>query len=84
LLANGANILPQGAPLILYGPYFRDAVETAPSNLAFDIDLRNRNPEWGLRHLEQVDHAAMTQGLEPARLVEMPANNIMRVYRRAG
>jgi hypothetical protein len=84
LLANGARILPQGAPMILYGPYFRDAVETAPSNLAFDIDLRHRNPDWGLRHLEQVDHAAMAQGLEPARLVEMPANNIMRVYRRVG
>ncbi|MFT3965703.1 MAG: DUF938 domain-containing protein [Sphingobium sp.] len=83
LLANSARILPPGAPLILYGPYFRDAVETAPSNLAFDIDLRGRNPEWGLRHLEEVDRAAMAQGLEPSRLVEMPANNIMRVYRRA-
>jgi hypothetical protein len=64
--------------------YFRDAVETAPSNLAFDIDLRDRNPLWGLRHLEAVDHAAMAVGLEPTRLVEMPANNIVRVYRRAG
>ncbi|HEX7856604.1 MAG TPA: DUF938 domain-containing protein [Sphingobium sp.] len=82
LLANGARILAPGAPLILYGPYFRDAVDTAPSNLAFDIDLRDRNPEWGLRHLEVVDHEAMAQGLEPYRLVDMPANNIMRVYRR--
>ena len=84
LLANGARLLPQGAPLILYGPYFRDAVETAPSNLAFDMSLRDRDSAWGLRHLEAVDHAAMAQGLEPTRLVEMPANNIMRVYRRAG
>lgn len=81
LLTNSAKLLPVGGPLILYGPYFRDAVETAPSNLAFDIDLRDRNPEWGLRHLEEVDHAAMAVGLEPARLVEMPANNIIRVYR---
>jgi len=84
LLANGAKLLPRGAPLILYGPYFRDAVETAPSNLAFDMSLRDRDSAWGLRHLEAVDHAAMAQGLEPTRLVEMPANNIMRVYRRAG
>lgn len=84
LLANGAKLLPVGAPLILYGPYFRDAVETAPSNLAFDMSLRDRDPAWGLRHLEAVDHAAMAQGLEPTRLVEMPANNIMRVYRHAG
>jgi hypothetical protein len=82
LLANAARLLPTGAPLILYGPYLRDAVDTAPSNIAFDISLRDRNPAWGLRHLETVDHEAMRRGLEPARLVEMPANNIMRVYRR--
>ena len=84
LLANSAKLLPVGGPLILYGPYFRDAVDAAPSNLAFDIDLRDRNPEWGLRHLEEVDHAAIAEGLEPTRLVEMPANNIIRVYRCAG
>lgn len=84
LLRNSARLLAHGGPLILYGPYFRDAVDTAPSNLAFDLDLRGRNPAWGLRHLEEVDHEAMRHGLEPTRLVEMPANNIMRVYRRAG
>lgn len=84
LMAGAGRLLPPGAPLILYGPYLRDAVDTAPSNLAFDMSLRDRDPQWGLRHLEDVDHAAMAQGLEPSRLVEMPANNIMRVYRRAG
>ncbi len=82
LLDGAAAILPANGPLILYGPFLRDAVDTAPSNLAFDIDLRDRNPLWGLRHLEAVDHEAMARGLEPTRLVDMPANNIMRVYRR--
>jgi SAM-dependent methyltransferase len=82
LLAGAARLLPPGGLLILYGPYFRDAVETAPSNLAFDMDLQARNPQWGLRHLEEVDREAIKVGLEPSRLVEMPANNIMRVYRR--
>jgi SAM-dependent methyltransferase len=82
LLGGAARLLPPGGQLILYGPYFRDAVETAPSNLAFDMDLRARNPQWGLRHLEEVDREAIKVGLEPSRLVEMPANNIMRVYRR--
>ncbi|MCE7795890.1 class I SAM-dependent methyltransferase [Sphingobium sufflavum] len=82
LLDGAGRILPPGGPLVLYGPYFRDAVETAPSNIAFDIDLRNRNPAWGLRHLEAVDRAARARGLEPMRLVDMPANNIIRAYRR--
>lgn len=82
LIDHAAAILPPGGPLILYGPYLRDAVTTAPGNLAFDIDLRDRNPAWGLRRLEDVDHRAMAQGLDPTRLVEMPANNIMRIYRK--
>ncbi|MET0366397.1 MAG: DUF938 domain-containing protein [Sphingobium sp.] len=82
LLDGAARLLPPGAPLILYGPFLRDAVETAPSNLAFDIDLRARDEHWGLRHLENVDHEAMARGLIPSRLVDMPANNIMRVYRQ--
>lgn len=82
LFGHSASCLAPGAPLILYGPYLRDGVDTAPSNLAFDEDLRRRNPDWGLRHLEEVDQAALAQRLEPCRLVDMPANNIMRVYRR--
>src|SRR5882757_4786880 len=32
LLAGAARILPASGPLILYGPYRREGVETAPSN----------------------------------------------------
>lgn len=59
LLDGAAAILPVGGPLFLYGPYLRDAVDTTPSNIAFNIDLRSRNPAWGLRHLEAVDHAGI-------------------------
>lgn len=58
-LNAAAAILPVGGPLFLYGPYLRDAVDTTPSNIAFNIDLRSRNPAWGLRHLEAVDHAGI-------------------------
>ena len=33
-----------GAPLILYGPYRRSEVPTAPSNEAFDSSLKSRKP----------------------------------------
>ena len=51
LLDGAARILPAGAPLILYGPWLVDGEPTAPSNLAFDADLKSRNAEWGLRRL---------------------------------
>lgn len=81
LLAGAARILPAGAPLILYGPYRREGVATAPSNEAFDQSLRARDPRWGLRSVEAVRDAA--RGFVFDRLVEMPANNLMLVFRRA-
>jgi hypothetical protein len=82
LLARGAQLLAPGAPLILYGPYVEDDVPTASSNLAFDLSLKDRNPQWGLRTLTDVDRAAADVGLKRTRRVAMPANNLMLVYRR--
>jgi hypothetical protein len=81
LLDGAARVLPEGAPLILYGPYRRAEVATAPSNEAFDESLKARDPRWGLRDVADVSAAAAARGLAFERLVEMPANNIMLVYR---
>lgn len=82
LMRGAAQLLPSGAPLVLYGPYLREGEPTAPSNVAFDQSLRARNPEWGLRDVAAVVAEAETQGLRFERLVEMPANNLMLVFRR--
>jgi hypothetical protein len=74
------RVLQSGAPLILYGPYLEDDVETAPSNLAFDRSLKERNPDWGLRTLAAIDDIAAGSGFRRVRRVEMPANNLMLVY----
>jgi len=61
--------------LVLYGPYRVDGVPTAPGNLAFDADLRARNPAWGLRRLAKVLEQAGAVGLVLREQVAMPANN---------
>lgn len=81
-LLDGAARLQ--APLILYGPYLEAGVATAPSNLAFDADLKARNPAWGLRSAEWLDERAAARGLVRSARHAMPANNIMLVYRRPG
>ncbi|OYW86012.1 MAG: SAM-dependent methyltransferase [Sphingobium sp. 32-64-5] len=81
LLAGAARILGQGAPLILYGPFLWGDVETAPSNLAFDAQLRARDARYGLRAVEELDQAAARQGLARTALHVMPANNLLLVYR---
>jgi len=83
LMRGAGRLLQTGAPLILYGPYRRAEVPTAPSNEAFDESLRARDPNWGLRNVEDVSAEAQTHGLAFERLVEMPANNLILVFRRA-
>lgn len=82
LVAGAGRLLASGAPLIVYGPWRRRGVATAPSNEAFDASLQARDPRWGLRWVEDLDAAAAAHGLARTRLVEMPANNLTLVYRR--
>ena len=82
LLSGSARLLEPGAPLVLYGPYFEDEVETAPSNLTFDDSLRSRDPRWGIRRRETVDTLAQDCGFARTARYEMPANNLTLVYRR--
>jgi hypothetical protein len=80
LIAGAASLLPRGGPLILYGPWLKDDVETAPSNLAFDDDLKSRDPAWGLRRVEDFAQAAAVKGFELAEARAMPANNLMLLF----
>ena len=82
LFAGAAKLLPQGAPIILYGAYLEKHVETAPSNLAFDQSLKARNPRWGLRQTDDVDALADREGFARTARYEMPANNIVLIYRK--
>jgi SAM-dependent methyltransferase len=82
LFAHAARLLASGAPLILYGPYKRSGTHTAPSNAAFDESLRARNPEWGVRDLDDVTALGAELGFRRDEVVAMPANNLTVVYRR--
>lgn len=81
LLDGAARVLKRGGALIIYGPWLRAGVETAPSNLAFDQQLRERDPEWGLRRVEDFDAAASNRGFALEQTRAMPANNLMLLFR---
>jgi hypothetical protein len=82
LLDGAARILNPGSPLIMYGPWLKDDIPTVESNLAFDSDLRRRDPQWGLRGVEDFAAAADERGLALDRTRSMPANNMMLLLRR--
>ena len=82
LIAGAARTLPTGGLLYLYGPYRRADIPTAPSNDAFDADLRRRNPAWGLRKLEDVADLAAQASLHHADTIDMAANNVSVIFKR--
>jgi SAM-dependent methyltransferase len=83
LLAGAARLLPPGGLLYFYGPFMEQGRHTAPSNAAFDVDLRARDPRWGVRDLDAVAELAQRHGLALAETVAMPANNRSVIFRRA-
>jgi cyclopropane fatty-acyl-phospholipid synthase-like methyltransferase len=83
-LFRGAGChLRSGGRLFLYGPFRVDGGHTAPSNAAFDADLRRRDPSWGVRDREAVEEVAAAQGFVFAEPVKMPANNQLLVFERS-
>lgn len=82
LVRGAARILPAGGLLYIYGPYRFGGRHTAPSNEAFDADLRSRNPEWGVRDVEAVAELARVNGFCEPIIEQMPANNLSLVFRR--
>lgn len=83
LMRSAGRLLPPGGPLFLYGPYRRAGHDFEPSNARFDADLRSRNSTWGVRSLEEVTRIAEASGLRLDTVIEMPANNLAVIFRRA-
>lgn len=82
LMRGAAALLGAGGLLYVYGPFRRAGVPTAPSNEAFEADLRRRDSRWGLRVLEDVAACAVSAGLGLERVVVMPANNLSLLFRK--
>ena len=82
LIAGAARVLAKGGILYLYGPYKIGGAHTAPSNQEFDGYLRNQNPAWGIRDLDEVTALAQRHNLTLVETVKMPANNLSVIFSR--
>jgi SAM-dependent methyltransferase len=84
LFRGAARRLPPGGLLFLYGPFTRGGQHTAESNQRFDERLRNEDPRWGVRDIDDLQSLASSVGFGAAQIVPMPANNFSLVFRLAG
>ena len=83
LMRGAGEVLPPGAPMMIYGPFMREGRHTADSNAAFDRGLRAENPAWGVREMEAVEDLAKREGLALADVAAMPANNFFLRFEKS-
>jgi SAM-dependent methyltransferase len=83
LFAGAARYLRPDGRLFLYGPFKRDGKHTALSNAVFDTSLRERDAEWGVRDIGDLEKLAAGVGLGLIEIAEMPANNLVLVFERS-
>ena len=83
-LFKSSSLLSPNGLLLTYGPYACDGVLTPESNVNFDWNLRQQNPEWGVRDLRDLKILAQNNGLALMSTYEMPANNKVLVFKKLG
>jgi Protein of unknown function (DUF938) len=83
LIEGAGRYLAANGRLFLYGPFKRDGKHSAISNAVFDSSLREKDAEWGVRDIADVQRLAAKAGLALAETVAMPANNLILVFERA-
>ena len=81
LFEESNSFLGDNSFLMLYGPFIRANIKTSRTNLEFDQSLKLKNPQWGLRKLDDVSKIAFNNGFQKEKIVEMPANNLSVIYR---
>lgn len=84
LLAGAADVLEPGGPLIFYGPWRVPGEPLARSNHDFEVQLKARDPRFGIRDVATFAAAAREAGFSLAQQRAMPANNRILLFRRAG
>ena len=77
-----SDILESSGFFCLYGPININGAFTSASNEAFDLSLRSRDPDMGIRNLEDLQTLAESHALEFINLHPMPANNVIMVWQK--
>ena len=82
LFAGVGKLLPDNGLLVLYGPFNYNNAYTSESNARFDVWLRQRDPDSGIRNFEDVDELANSAYLYLQHDYAMPANNRLICWRK--
>lgn len=82
LIKHWGRHLREGSQVFIYGPFNYNNAFTSQSNADFDLILKKRDPQSGIRNFEDVDKAMEKSGFKLTFDHEMPANNRLLVFTR--
>lgn len=82
MFALVSSVLKDDGVFCLYGPFLQNGEFSTPSNAEFDRSLRHRDPEMGIRSLEDLERIGRNGDLHRSRLYAMPANNLLAVWEK--
>ena len=82
MIRLAATSLRRDGVFACYGPFKQGGDFSTESNANFDQWLRRRDPESGIRNLEDLDTLATDAGMQRCRVYAMPANNLLVVWRK--
>ncbi|RFF28532.1 MULTISPECIES: DUF938 domain-containing protein [unclassified Wenzhouxiangella] len=83
LLRAAGERVAAGGLLVIYGPFRDGEAFDAESNRRFDEQLRQRNPDMGLRDILKVRRMAEDSGWTAEAEIAMPANNRLLIFRKS-
>ena len=82
LIRRAAKVLTDEGLLALYGPFKYAGDFTTPSNADFDLWLKERDAQSGVRDVEWILDLASHAGLQLVEDRQMPANNQMLIFQK--
>lgn len=82
MFAGIGQLLPTQGLFALYGPFNYHGEFTSDSNARFDVWLKNRDPESGVRDFEALNALAEQAGMQLQEDAEMPCNNRLLCWRK--
>lgn len=82
MFAGISLVLKKEGIFCLYGPFNYNDQFTSESNARFDLWLKQRDPQSGVRDFEALQKLATDAGLTFIEDVEMPANNRVLVWEK--
>jgi hypothetical protein len=82
-ISEATVALASGGTLILYGPFKRSGVLTSDGDARFDADLKSADAAIGYKDDLDIAHMLSDVGLILSDTVQMPANNLAFIARKA-